>query len=449
MGQHQLDTDVVVIGAGLSGLTAAYELSAKGTSVVVVEARDRVGGRTLNGDVGRGKKGELGGQSVGVSHRAVIDLASSLGIDVFRAHFEGEHLFHSNGQLARFTGELPQLGSEDMAHVDDVVRRLEDMVAEVSPERPWQAKAAREKDSVTFKTWLDDVVGSSVVQEFLGGFFADVWARPLGEVSLLGALFTISCAGGTVDALVGRESTMSHRFVGGSQEVSLRLAHKLRDHLVLESPVRSIRWEEGAVHVEAAGEQTVSARHAIVALPIPLTDRIAFDPPLPPERALLQQKSSMGPAMKVLVSFDEPFWRAQGLSGHAMSDELPMVVFDNSPPDGDPGVLMAWILGDSALQLGSKGLNDRRQSALDVLEQYFGPEVRAATRYIDQSWTHDQWARGGWYATFAPGSLSAYGHTLRDPIGPLHWAGTETGTFMLGHMEGAVRAGQRVASEIQ
>jgi monoamine oxidase len=227
------------------------------------------------------------------------------------------------------------------------------------------------------------------------------------------------------------------------------LADALGDGVVnLSSPVRRIEVRGDKVVVEA-GTGTFAGRRVVVSTPPLLAGRIDYDPPLPPGRDQLTQRTPMGSVIKCQVVYDEPFWRADGLSGQATGDgEGARVVFDNSPPDGTPGVLLGFLEGDEARRLARVDPATRRGVVVDSLTRYFGPRAAKPADYHELDWQREHWSGGCYGTLFGPNVWTRYGPALRAPVGRVHWAGTETATVWAGYMDGAVQSGQRVAAEV-
>jgi monoamine oxidase len=212
--------------------------------------------------------------------------------------------------------------------------------------------------------------------------------------------------------------------------------------------VRQIEVRGDRVVVEA-GAGTFTGRRVVITAPPLLAGRIEYDPPMPPWRAQLTQRTPMGSVIKCQVVYDEPFWRADGLSGQATGDgEGARVVFDNSPPDGSPGVLLGFLEGDEARRLTRLDEATRRQAVVDSLTRYFGPRAARPVGYHELDWQRQAWTGGCYGTLFGPNVWTRYGPALREPVGPVHWAGTETATVWSGYMDGAVQSGQRAAAEV-
>jgi monoamine oxidase len=438
------EADVAVVGAGLAGLAAARRLDAAGLDVVVLEARDRVGGRTLNEPVGDDPQQvvELGGQWAGPTQHRLLALARELGVATHPTYAEGENLFLWGERLSRYTGTIPRINPVALADLGAAMARLNRMARKVPPEAPWDARAAERWDGQTFGTWMRRNVptrgGRALLQLALEG----VWATDPSEPSLLHVLFYIRSAG-SLEALVDTEGgAQQDRFVGGSQLISLRMAEALGDRVVLSAPVRAIAQDGDGATVRSDG-LTVRARQVIVAIPVPLTARIAWSPALPHARDALTQRMTMGSVVKCMAIYDEPFWRAQGLSGQATAATGPVkVVYDNSPPGGRPGVLLGFFEGRSAQDAMRASQDERRALAL------FGPRAARPERYVDQAWGQEEWSRGCYGAYLPPGGWTGFGSSLRAPVGRVHWAGAETATVWNGYMDGAISSGERAAGDV-
>jgi monoamine oxidase len=441
------DADVVVVGAGLAGLVAARQLSASGRSVLVLEARDRVGGRTVNASIGTGKVVEMGGQWVGPTQDRVLALARELDVETFPTYYEGRNLLELRGKLRSYKGTIPRLAPLALLDIERVRRRLHKLADGVSAETPWSAADAERLDSQTLRTWIDKRTRTKRARALLEVAVGTVMGTDSAELSLLWMLSYLSSAGG-FDALIDTEGgAQQDRFVGGSQEISIRLAAALGDAVVLGTPVRRIAQDGAGVVVEAEG-LTATAQRAIVAVPPPLAARIAFSPPLGGQRDQLLQRMAHGAMTKCAAVYSEPFWRERGLTGQAVSDTGPIITtFDNSPPDGSPGVMLGFIAGPEAIRHARRPQSERRQLVLDCFARLFGEKAAHPGIYHEQAWAEEEWTRGGPVCSPAPGALTAYGEALRRPAGRIHWAGAETATVWCGYMDGAVRSGERAAEE--
>jgi monoamine oxidase len=440
------DADLVVVGAGFAGLSAARTAAAAGAKVVVVEARDRVGGRVLNEEIGEGRIVEVGGQWIGPTQDRLAALARELGVDTFPTHSEGENVIEYGGRLRRYKGTIPRINPAVLLDVERAQRRLNQLARRVPLEAPWEAPRAEALDGQTVATWMRRNLATKGGRVLLELGIEAVWAAQPEDLSLLDLLFYIHSAGRLEMMFDTQGGAQQDRFVGGSQRVAVLMAQQLpREDLLLAAPVRAIERADHGVTVRADGA-TVRARRAIVAVAPTLAGRIAYDPPLPGYRDQLTQRMPLGTVAKCMAIYDEPFWRAEGLSGQGTSDAGPVkVTYDNSPPDGSPGVLLGFLEGRRARELGRLRPEERRSAVVDCFARLFGPRAAKPDGYVERLWADEEWSRGCYGCYMPTGAWTSYGPALREPIGPLHWAGAEYATVWNGYMDGAVRSGEETA----
>ncbi len=372
-----METDVVVVGAGLAGLAAARAVRAAGREVVVLEARDRVGGRTLNHVLSDGTVVEVGGQWVGPTQTRLLEVAEELGVETYPTHDEGFNVIEWRGGLKRYKGAIPRINPVILLDTLRVQRKLERLARTVPTDAPWTAPGARELDGQTFHTWLRRTCRTSGTYTIFEMGCEAVWAAEPQDVSLLHVLFYIHSAGSFDDLIGTSGGAQDSRFVGGSQRLALGMAERLgQDRIRLSRPVRRIEHHDGGVVADG-----VRALRAIVALPPALTPRIDFAPALPGFRDQLVQRMPQGTVWKCMAVYDEPFWRRDGLSGWGLSDAGPVrLTYDNSPPDGSPGVLLGFLEGDFARQAGRLSADERRAQVLDCFGRFFGDRARSPER---------------------------------------------------------------------
>ncbi len=446
--REERHADVAVIGAGLAGLTAARNLMQAGVDVLVLEARDRVGGRTYTRPASDGTLLDLGGQWIGPTQQRIAKLANEMGVTTFPTFVDGQNLEYRNGTLSSYSGVIPMHDPLVSMDVVETMLELNIMANEVPLDAPWQAEKALAWDSQTLETWLDTNVSSEGARIWVTLAIQSIFAAEPRDISLLHALFYIH-SGGSLNELVSvTRGAQEKRFHKGAQEVSNKVAETLGKRLILNTPVQSITHDEQGVRVES-DTLTVIARRVVVAIPPTLAGRLRYRPALPGYRDQLTQRMPMGSIHKVQCVYDTPFWRADGLSGQVASDTGPVrVTYDNSPDDGSSGVLMGFIDANDSRVWGRKSVEERRIATLESFVRYFGEKARNPREYVEQSWADEEYSRGCYVAYMPPGVWTAYGEALRTPIGNIHWAGTETATVWNGYMDGAVQSGERVATEV-
>jgi len=454
--------DVIVVGAGLAGLQAATDVAAAGKSVIVLEARKRVGGRTLNHKLGPSHPGkiiEVGGQWIGPTQTKLAGLAAELGIETFKTYNEGSYLYYRNGMKTPYEVQPPPIGAvppdpQGVAEAFAAILKLNDMAATIDVERPWAAAEAQSWDSQTFHTWIEDNAVTPNGRFLLELGIEAVFAAQPRDVSLLFVLFYIASATDgeappdfqrLINTAGGAQES---RFVGGSQLVCIKLARRLgRKRIALGAPVRRIVQRKGGVEVVTDKGRFVG-KQVIVTGPPSVTGLIDYAPILPADRAQLLQRMPQGSVIKCEAIYDKPFWRDAGLAGQVTSDAEPVrVTFDNSPPDGSPGVMIGFIEGAFARKWSRKPADERRAAVLANFATYFGDQALEPIDFVEKDWSKEGWTRGCYGAFTPPGTLLDYGEALRRPFGRITWAGAETATLWNGYMEGALRSGSRAAGE--
>lgn len=443
--------DTVIIGAGFAGLAAARALGDRGDhDFVVLEARDRVGGRVKPGRLGDITV-DLGGMWMAPSQTRLASLAEGYGVRTYSTHLEGQAIFRFRGRERRGPRERLDnlLGlSGGLAYLR-ARRRLDRLIDEIDVDAPWQHPRAAELDAITFEQWLRENVRHPVLLSAFRTVCVSVFCASPDQISLLFFVYYLK-SGRSLDTLISSDTggAQNMLFHGGTHQIGLCMADQIGDRLRLESTVRSVAWRRDQVRVET-DKGGWTARRAILAIPPTLLRGVSFTPELPKMKLAMHNRLFMGSAIKFWLLYHRPFWRDRGLNGMIVRDDVPTSpIMDVSPPGQDRGILVGFFDGDHALAHGDLSTTARRRIVLDVVGEHLGAEARLPLAYTDHDWTGETWS-GGCYGAFAPpGVLSRYGPWLRAPIGPLHWAGTETSSQWAGYIEGAIRSGERAAAEV-
>ncbi|SDG86402.1 flavin monoamine oxidase family protein [Microbacterium pygmaeum] len=444
----ELTRDVVIVGAGAAGLTAANELRRAGLSVAVLEARDRVGGRLWT-DVIDGAMLEIGGQWVSPDQDALIDTVAELGLETYSRYREGDSVYVGpDGTTHRFTGEMFPVAPETERVIAEITERLDAMVAEIDPDRPWAHEKAEEWDRISWDAWLraqtDD---DEAVRNLAFATGSAMLTKPTHTFSLLQSLLMAASAG-SYSNLVDADFILDKRVVGGLQQVPLLLAERLGDDVHLGRPVRTLEWSGDGVTAIADG-MTVRARFAILALAPVLYNRISFVPALPRLQHQMHQHLSMGFVIKVHAVYDTPFWREKGLSGTAFSPyELSHEAYDNTNHGDARGTLVGFVSDQHADDVFRLSAQERKDRILESLSHYYGPEAKEPVVYYESDWGSEEWTRGAYAASFDLGGLHRYGAQLREAVGPVHFACSDMAGAGYQHVDGAIRMGRLAASQI-
>ena len=444
----EITRDVAIVGAGAAGLTAANDLRKAGMSVVVLEARDRVGGRLWTDEID-GAMLELGGQWVSPDQHALIDTLADLGLETYTRYRDGDSVYVGpDGQARRFRGEMFPVAPETERVIDEITARLDEMVAEIDPDRPWAHEKAAEWDRISWDAWLrQQTDDDEAVRNLAFATGSAMLTKPTHTFSLLQSLLMAASAG-SYSHLVDADFILDKRVVGGLQQVPLRLAERLGEDVLLGQPVRSIEYSDAGAVVRT-DEVTVRARHVVLALAPVLYSRISFSPPLPRLKHQMHQHFSMGFVIKVHAVYDRPFWREQGLSGTAFSPyELSHEAYDNTNHGDERGTLVGFVSDQNADDLFRLSADERRERILESLSHYYGPEAKNPIVYYESDWGSEEWTRGAYAASFDLGGLTRYGAEQLELVAPLHVACSDLAGLGYQHVDGAIRMGHRVADEI-
>lgn len=440
--------DVVIIGAGASGLTAATDLKRAGLSVTVLEARDRVGGRLWTNSID-GQLYEIGGQWVSPDQTALLSTLEQLGLSTYSRFRDGDSVYvNEAGVTTRFSGSAFPTSAATQEEMDRLVSTIDELTSQIDPAAPWAHPNARALDSQSFAAWLEEQSDDREARDNIALFIADAMlTKPSHTFSLLQALLMTASAG-SFSNLVDADFILDKRVVGGLQQVPLLLAEHLGADVHLGQPVRTLEWSDTAV-TATTDELTVSARHAIVAIPPNLYGRIDYLPPLPRARQQLHQHLSLGLVIKVHATYDTPFWRSDGLSGTAFSPyQVVHEAYDNTNFGEDRGTLVGFISDEKADALLALPADERRARVLDSLATYYGEQAKHPAVYYESDWASEEWTQGAYAASFDLGGLSRYGALQLSPAGAIRFSSSDLAGEGYQHVEGAIRIGHQTAEAI-
>ena len=444
---ERIEADVCIVGAGYAGLTAAWRLHRAGMSVVVLESRDRVGGRVWTVDRPGGGWIDRGGGWLAPKHDAFRGLLNEFGIGTYKTYDSGHHLLVGEGRVRKYKGLIPKISPWAVISIARAQSKLDRLAKTLPIDEPWNAKRAAEWDAMTIASWVE----TSGIRKGIALDLFECAARGLFtsegglDSSFLHMLFLIRSAGSINTLFSIKGGYQENLIVGGAGGAARAIADALGGSVRLNAPARKIAQTADRVTIDTT-DATIEARHAVVTIPPALIGEIEWDPALPDDRATLYRQTIGGPETKTLIVYDEPFWRADGFSGQtAGPGTAAEVTLDASPSSGRPGVIASFTFGPVAKRVDGLDPSVRRKAVLDELATRFGPKAAEPSDYIETIWLEEHWTRGCSMAHWAPGVLTRYGHLLRQPLGRVHWAGTETATTSHGAIDGAVRSGERAA----
>lgn len=438
--------DVVIVGAGFAGLTAAERLVDMGVSVRVVEGRDRVGGRSRSGEVA-GVQVDFGATWVSPRHTAIRDLASRMGCTTTSQFNEGDSVLWMAGQRSTYTGTFPEISPEALEDLGRIQTAVEELTSTINVDAAWDSPNAGQLDAMSFGGWLDQQQARRSTRALMAIVSKVQWGCSPGDVSLLHGLRYIRAVGGIDHMLSVEGGENQDRFTETTQEIARRLAEQLGDRVVVGTPVRRITQDDSGVTVSTDSEE-INAQYAVVTTAPSHRADIEFQPALPDKAEGLTKTWRLGTLSKAFVAYETPFWRSSGLSGQALTDTgTVFITFDVSPDDSGPGVLMAFC--DPRVFDGFNP-EDRRRRVLDQLVELYGPQAGTPIDYVDHCWSAESepFAPGGPNPALPPYASTTYGNALTEPHGRVHWAGVETAGEWAGCMNGAVLTGQQAAEQL-
>jgi monoamine oxidase len=435
--------DVLVVGAGLSGLYAARILQRAGLTVTVLEARDRIGGRVLSQRLSNGTTIDLGGQWIGPEQKRIYALAKEYGLKTIVTHTQGDNIFLADGKYQRTTDTVPPMSVPGKLDTLQLSWRLDRLIKQIAVVDPCQHQRAKQMDNQSFREWLQQNASSKEAREFWLHVAEEDLCASADRFSPLEWLQQLATMGG----LEGLEKSGHEFFADGAQNLAQCMADELGDCIHTETPVQALKRHGQFVQVMTARGDFFGKR-VILALPPQLIESISFDDSLTNRPDCKPKDRILGQVTKTLIVYDHAWWRDRGLSGVTSTPtEIISTLVDSSGFDGKPGILAAFSSGQRAVQLSLMDDETRYKAVLSYLDNVLGKASGQLTDFISMDWTSEEWSQGGYASRRSIGGWSD-SHTLTYPFDGIHFAGTETATEWRSLMEGALQSGERASREV-
>jgi monoamine oxidase len=442
----EAEVDVVVVGGGISGLSAARALERAGRSVVVLEATDRVGGKMRTEQVGPDRV-DLGAHWIGPGQDRIAALGRELGVPTRPQPLDGRTVLVSGGRRREYRGTIPLLSPLVGADVGLGSLRLWRMHRRLGFDGGPADRRRRERDVVTLRQLRDRVYRTEAARALFEMTLGLLLGAQSDELSALYALAFFESAGGLKRMTAFKDGAQQDYFVGGTQQLCDRLAQKLVRPVELQTPVLAVEQDSDGVLVR--GELCEHrARHCVLAIPPPMAASIAFTPVLPADRKAFLQGMRLGAYAKAVAVYERPWWRERRLNGIALAADGPLQMVADGAAESDRGILVGFITGSAAREFSALDIDGRRRTAVEGFARLLGAPTSEPIDYLDFSWSDQPWFRGAPVAHPEPGLLAEHGDLQLAPIGRLHWAAADLARVNNAYMDGAIESGERAADEI-
>lgn len=441
--------DVIVVGAGISGLYAARCLKEEGLSCVVLESRDRVGGRTLTSE-GKFGYSDMGGAYFGHQQKHVIELAKELGLKFYNVPDKGKTTINFKGKIRHFRGDIPSANLFELLDLVNVIRELDRLSLGVPLLEPWLASSAAELDSVSVVDFLEKFCWTSFAKSLIDLGLAAVFAFPPSKVSLLYALHLFRSCGGIRALFAQKGGLQEMKIIGGSDLISKRMASQLSCDICLKTRVTEIDQRGDEVLVTTEDNSVLKAKAVIVALSPTVQRQIRWLPSLPEHlQAFVDLPWVKLPYFKTITHYQRPYWEEKGLNGSFVSTEgIVQVTYPDTKYDGSFPAIMGFILGEGHSLLSQE---QRKAAVANHYAEMFGIESMASpSGYLEKWWGDPEEFQFSGPCVFSlpPKFMTRHQALWGGSFGKVYFAGSESSPVFRGYMDGALRAAALATKKI-
>lgn len=441
--------EVIIIGAGFSGIAAARKLHQANIPFLVLEARDRLGGRVYTKQLSEDLYLDFGGQWIGPGQERMYQLCHEYGVEYFETYDLGFNILDLNSKAKKFRGLIPKLDVFSLINLDYVLKKLDKLAKSIPLESPWKHPKALKFDSISLAGFLESNCKTASSKKLVTLALETVFASELNEISLLHALFYFK-SGRDLNTLINiKNGAQQHRIVGGMQSLIEKMAEPFKKNILFNKAVKKIIHKNENIIIMGDGFE-LNCKKIIMAIPPPLAAKLDFEPSLPVEKRQILDRIAMGQVGKCFMVYKKPFWREENFSGQAFADENSpfQAIFDCSPKDANYGIIMGFTIAKRAREFFSKSKEQRKVLMKTKLTEYFGQGASEPVLYEDFTMTDEAFIRGCYAGLYPTGAWTGFQDAYSSPVGNIHWAGTEASSDWFGYIEGAVRAGEKAAEQI-